>query len=442
VLEDTSVADQGILERRLEMDVVGQSVPRRDAPAKVAGLARYVDDLQFPGAWYGLTVRSAEPHARLLGIERDPAFDWSNAILLTAAVIPGENVVNLMVDDQPVLAPGVINHRAEPVALVAAIDRPTARAARDYVRVRTEPLPPVLDPLESDRAFAAYDIVKGDVEAGLAEADLVVEGTYRLGHQEQLYIEPQGVIAVPRADGGVTVYGSIQCPYYVHAAMTRALDLDDERCVVVQVETGGGFGGKEEYPSGLAVRAALLAMRAGRPIRMVYDRQEDIAATTKRHPAIVTHRTGVTRDGLLVAQDIDIVMDAGAYSTLSPVVLSRGSIHAGGPYLCPNVRIRARTMRTNTPPNGAFRGFGAPQTEFAAEMQANRVADALGVSPAELRRRWAYQVGDVTPTGQVLRESVSALTSGPPRRKSRKPSPMIGTAAAISVPTVVAQYAR
>ena len=403
------MAGQKVLERRLEMDVVGTSVPRRDAPSKVAGLARYTDDLQFPGAWYGLTVRSTVPHARLLGIERDPAFDWSGVILLTAADIPGENVVNLMVDDQPALAADVINHYAEPVALVAAADRATARAARDHVRVRTEPLPPLFDPLESDHAFASYEIGRGDVEAGLAAADLVVEGTYRVGHQEQLYIEPQGMIAVPGEDGGVTVYGSLQCPYYVHAAMKRALALDDARCVVIQVETGGGFGGKEEYPSGLAIHAALLALKARRPIRMIYDRHEDIAATTKRHPAIITHRTGVTRDGRLGAQDIDIVMDAGAYSTLSPVVLSRGSIHAGGPYACPNVRIRSRTMRTNTPPNGAMRGFGAPQTEFAAEMQVSRVADALGISPAELRRRWAYRVGDVTPTGQVLRQSVAAV---------------------------------
>jgi CO/xanthine dehydrogenase Mo-binding subunit len=140
---------------------------------------------------------------------------------------------------------------------------------------------------------------------------------------------------------------------------------------------------------------------------MIYDRHEDIAATTKRHPAIVRHRTGVTKDGRLVAQDIEVVMDGGAYSTLTPVVLSRGTLHAGGPYVCPSVRIRGRAMATNTPPNGAFRGFGAPQTEFAAEMQVNRIAEALGVSPLELRRRWVYRIGDETPSGQILKESVA-----------------------------------
>jgi len=388
--------------------IVGRSVARRDGPEKVVGLARYTDDLSFPGAWHGVTVRSTQAHARLVGIDLDPAFDWSRVVVVTAADIPGENIVSLIADDQPALARDEIQHHAEPVALVAAPDPALARAAREHVRLRTEPLPPVLDALRSDRSFASYEIAKGDLAAGFAAADLVIEGTYRVGHQEQLYIENQAMIAVPRPDGGVALHGSCQCPYYVHKALQRALALDAARVVVIQAETGGGFGGKEEYPSMVAIHAALLALRVGRPVRMIYDRHEDLAATTKRHPAVVTHRTGVTRDGRLVAQDIEVVMDAGAYCTLSPVVLSRGSIHATGPYACPNVRIRARTMATNTPPNGAFRGFGAPQTEFAAEMQLNRIAEALAMSPAELRARWAYVEGDVTATGQTLRESVGA----------------------------------
>jgi CO/xanthine dehydrogenase Mo-binding subunit len=388
---------------------VGRSVLRRDGPDKVTGLARFTDDLVFPGAWYGLTVRSTVPHARLVSIERDPAFDWSAVVVLTAADIPGENIVTLLVDDQPALAADVIRHVAEPVALVAAADPVTARAARAAVHVVAEPLEPVLDPLASDRALARFEIARGDVEASLVTADLVVEGTYRTGFQEQAYIEPQAVIAVPGPGDGVTIHGSIQCPYYVHRALARALAREPEQVVVIQRETGGGFGGKEEYPSILATHAALLALATGRPIRMVYDRQEDIAATTKRHPAIVTHRTGVMRDGTLVAQDIEVVLDAGAYATVSPVVLSRGGIHAGGPYACPNARIRARAMATNMPPSGAFRGFGAPQTEFAAETHANRVAEALGIDPVDLRRRWAYREGDVTPTGQVLRTSVAVI---------------------------------
>jgi len=384
---------------------------RREGPAKLTGAARYTDDLVVPGAWYGATIRSTEPHARLVGIELDDDFDWRRVVVATADDIPGENVVSLIDDDQPVLVPigGEIRHQAEPCALIAAPDRPTLREAKRHVRLRTERLPAVFDPLRSDREFAHYTIEAGDPAAAMAEAALVIEGTYRVGHQEQLYIENQAMIAVPRDDGGITVHGSLQCPYYVHKAMKRALAMGDELAVVVQAETGGGFGGKEEYPSVVALHASLLALKCRKPVRMIYDRHEDISATTKRHPAVVRYRSGVSDLGELIAQEIEVIMDGGAYCTLTPVVLSRGVLHAGGPYRCPNVRITGRAMATNTPPNGAFRGFGAPQTEFAAEMQINRIAEALDASPLDLRRRWVYREGDVTPTGQVLRESVAAI---------------------------------
>jgi CO/xanthine dehydrogenase Mo-binding subunit len=381
---------------------------RREGPAKLTGTALYADDLVVPGAWFGATIRSTEPHARLLGLELDDAFDWKRVVVVTADDIPGENVVSLIDDDQPVLVPidGEIRHQAEPCALIAAPDRATLREARRHVSLRTARLPATFDPLASDREFAHYTIEHGDAAATMATAELVVEGVYRVGHQEQLYIENQAMIAVLREDGGVTVHGSLQCPYYIHKAMKRALKMGDELAVVVQAETGGGFGGKEEYPSMLALHAALLALKCHKPVRMIYDRHEDISATTKRHPAVVRYRSGVSRTGELIAQEIEVIMDGGAYCTLTPVVLSRGVLHAGGPYRCPNVRITGRAMATNTPPNGAFRGFGAPQTEFAAEMQVNRIADALDASPLDLRRRWVYREGDTTPTGQVLRESV------------------------------------
>ncbi len=384
---------------------------RREGPAKLTGEAKYADDLVFPGAWFGATIRSTQPHARLLGIELDDAFDWKRIVVVTADDIPGENIVSLIDDDQPVLVPvgGEIRHQAEACALIAAPDRATLREARRHVRLRTERLPAVFDPLASEHEFAHYTVSRGDAAAAMATAELVIEGTYRVGHQEQLYIENQAMIAVPREDGGVTVHGSLQCPYYIHKAMKRALNMGDELAVVVQAETGGGFGGKEEYPSVIALHAALLALKCHKPVRMIYDRHEDISATTKRHPAVVRYRSGVSATGELIAQEVEVIMDGGAYCTLTPVVLSRGVLHAGGPYRCENVRITGRAMATNTPPNGAFRGFGAPQTEFAAEMQINRIADALDASPLDLRRRWVYREGDVTPTGQVLRESVGGI---------------------------------
>jgi CO/xanthine dehydrogenase Mo-binding subunit len=407
----------GTVERALVVDP-GQRVPgraagfplRREGPEKLTGAAKYTDDLVFPGAWHGITIRSTEAHARLVAIELDPDVDWSRVVVATASDIPGDNLVASIKDDQPVLVPigGEIQHNAEPVALLAAPDKETLRQLKGRIKLVTEPLPPIFDPEVSEHVFANYEVAQGDLALGFAGADVIIEGTYRVGHQEQLYIENNAMIAVPGEDGGIIIHGSLQCPYYVHKALKRALNLNSVQARVIQEETGGGFGGKEEYPSMIALHASLLALKAKRPVRMIYERHEDISATTKRHPAIVRHRTGVTNDGILVAQDVEVIMDGGAYCTLTPVVLSRGLLHAGGPYRCPNVRLRARATRTNTPPNGAFRGFGAPQTEFAAEMQLNRVAERLQMSPAELRRRNIYHLNDTTPTGQVLRESVAA----------------------------------
>ena len=221
------------------------------------------------------------------------------------------------------------------------------------------------------------------------------------------------MIAVPEEggggkEGGITVYGSIQCPFYVDKAL-RVLLGPKYNVRVIQTETGGGFGGKEEYPSMLACHAALLALKSGRPVKMIYDRVEDMLATTKRHPSIVRHRTGLKKDGRITAMDVDVLIDGGAYVTLSPVVLSRGSIHAAGPYRCANTRIRGRAMFTNTPPNGAFRGFGAPQTQFAMEVHMERIAEQLGVDSVKLRERNALREGDLTATGQKLRADCSAL---------------------------------
>lgn len=384
---------------------------RREGPAKLTGTALYTDDIVVPGAWHGTTIRSTDARATFDALDLDPAFDWSRVVVVTAADIPGDNIVQSIKSDQPILVPigGEIRHHAEPLALIAAPDKATLREARTRAHPRTTPLPPTFDPELSDHTFAQYTIEHGeDLDAAFRGADVILEGEYRVGHQEQLYIENNAMIAVPTDGGGVTVTGSLQCPYYLHGALKRGLGLTDDRDArVVQAETGGGFGGKEEFPNVIGLHAALLARKAQKPVRMIYDRHEDIAATTKRHPAVVRHRTGVKSDGTLVAQDIEVIMDGGAYCTLTPVVLSRGALHSGGPYRCPNVRIRARATRTNTPPNGAFRGFGAPQTEFAAETHLNRIAEQLGISPLDIRRRNVYHPGDVTPTGQILRDSVA-----------------------------------
>jgi CO/xanthine dehydrogenase Mo-binding subunit len=398
---------------------VGVSVPKRDGEEKVTGRALYVDDLKVPGMLHGRTVRSTVARGIIRRIEFDPAFDWNGVVIADHKDIPGENCVAHILEDQPLLAVNEIRHADEPILLLAHADPERAEAARRAVRVEVESLDAVLsieDALAArvkihgeDNVFKEYNIARGDLAAGFAAADVVVEGVYRCGHQEQLYIENNGMIGERTAEGGIVVRGSMQCPYFVHHALQRTFGLPPEKVRVIQTVTGGGFGGKEDYPSVIAGHAALLAWKSGRPVKLVYDRLEDIASTTKRHPALIRVRTGHRRDGTLVATDVDVVMDGGAYVTLSPVVLSRGALHAAGPYRCPNVRIRARCVATNTPPNGAFRGFGVPQTVYAMESHMDRAAAELGLDPFALRRRNAYVLGDVTPTGQVLRESVSAV---------------------------------
>jgi CO/xanthine dehydrogenase Mo-binding subunit len=395
---------------------IGTSVPRKEARAKVTGRARYVDDVVLPGMIHGVTVRSACPRGRIRAVHYGDGIPWDEVTVVTARDIP-HNVVALINDDQPALADGVINHPEEPVVLLAHPNRALLEKARAAVRIEVDPLPAVLTLEDSlagravvwgtDNVFKEYWVRKGDVDAALARGDvLVVEGRYATGAQEQLYIEPNGMIAVVKPEEGITVWGSMQCPYYIQKALIKAFDEPAERCRVVQMETGGGFGGKEEYPSILALHAALLASKSGRPVKMIYDRAEDMAATTKRHPSRTLHRTAVTREGKLVALDIDFAIDGGAYSTLSQVVLSRGCIHAAGPYDVENVRIRARAVATNTPPHGAFRGFGAPQSLFALERHLDVIARQLGLPPEELRRRNFVRKGHTLATGQVVREDV------------------------------------
>jgi len=396
---------------------VGQNVLRKEGYEKLTGAARYVDDLTLDGMLLGKTIRSAIARGRIKSIKFDSLYDWSQIVVADYRDIPGENYVALIENDQPLLVESEVRHYDEPILLIAAASKSQIEAASRHIQIEYEELPPVLAIQESltgaevlygnDNVFKRFLIGRGDIEEGFAAADRIIEGEYRVPHQEQLYIEPQGMIAVP-GEGEMTVMGSMQCPYYIHKALKQLFNLSDEKAIVIQTTTGGGFGGKEEYPSMIAAHAALLAQKAQRPVKIIYDRGEDIAATTKRHPGIIRHRTGVTRDGRLTASEIDIVLDGGAYVTLTPVVLSRGAIHALGPYRCDNVRIVARAVATNTPPNGAFRGFGAPQVAFAYEMQMEKIAAELGIAPVELRRINMLRKGDITATGQQLTWSVGS----------------------------------
>src|SRR5499426_2542049 len=320
---------------------VGQNVLRKEGFEKLTGAARYVDDITLEGMLFGKTVRSRIPRGRVKTINFDPDFDWSRVVIADYRDIPGENYVALIENDQPLLAETEIRHCEEPILLIAAESKHEAEIAARRINIEYEETLPLLTIEEAlncdeiiygaDNVFKSFLIARGDLDEGFRNADHIITGEYRVPHQEQLYIETQGMIAIPGEDS-LTVMGSMQCPYYVHKAIKQLFNLSDERAIVIQTTTGGGFGGKEEYPSMIAAHAALLAWKSGRPVKLIYDRAEDMAATTKRHPSITRHRTAVSRDGKLLGMEVELVIDGGAYTTLSPVVLSRGTIHAAGPY--------------------------------------------------------------------------------------------------------------
>ena len=368
-----------------------------------------MDDWAKDGVWVGGTVRSKEAHARLLRVRCRDSFDWARVVMVTAADIPGRNVLELVEGDQPVLAEAILRHPEEPIALVAAPDKETLQRALEAIAPETEPLEPVFDVdaalagrvriFGDDNVFKCIEITRGDVAGALEAAAVVIEAEYTTGSQEHVYLETQGMQA--EWDGhGVTIRGSLQCPYDLARGVSAVLGLPPGRVRVVQAATGGAFGGKEDYATLIAAHAALLARKAGRPVRIVYERIEDMRATTKRHPSRIRHRTGFTRDGRLLALEIDLVLDGGAYATLSPWVLSRAAVHAAGPYRCDNIQITARAVATNRPPCGAFRGFGAPQALFALEAHLDYCATRLGLDPVGLRRKNLIRPGGALATGQ------------------------------------------
>ena len=396
--------------------IIGKSMPRREGRDKVTGAARYIDDITLPGMLYGATVRSRVSRGVIKTISFGDQVDWGDFVVVTAKDIPGKNCIALIGDDQPCLADGIVNHPEEPILLLAHADRHLLRKAVEAVLIEYEELPAVLTMEESelgaqviwgaDNVFRTFLIEKGDVDSVWENADYIVEGEYFTGAQEQLYIENNGMIASYDAQQGITVWGSLQCPYYVHKALMTLCNLPAEKVRVVQAETGGAFGGKEDYPSIIAGHATLLSMKSGSPVKIVYDRLEDMTATTKRHPSRTRHRTAVSEDGKILGGEIDFTIDGGAYATLSSVVLSRGVIHSGGPYHWPAVRVRGKAVATNMPPHGAFRGFGAPQSIFAMERHMDRIAQVVGLSPVEIRRRNFLQPGQSTITEQTIREEI------------------------------------
>ena len=392
---------------------VGMRLPRNDALYKVRGRARYAANLSPEGMLHCRFVRSEHPHARILNVDVSKAKVAPGVrTVLTAEDIPSERLlIGTLTEDTPILAGDRVRFAGEPIVAIAAESAAEADAACLLVEVEYEPLDTILSP----EAALAPDAIRldpegnvigdlhhqaGDVEAGLAQADIVLENTFTTEPVDHCFLEPPAGLAFVDPDGVLTVLVCTQYPHYHHRQVARVTGLPMDKVRVVQTVVGGAFGGKMDNTVECIV--GLLALETGRPCRMVYTREEVFTTTTKRHAMTIRQRLGAMRDGRLVALDAEYLADGGAYRSYSLIVGGRCVIHTGMPYRIPNVRAHYVVTFTNHPPSGAMRSFGVVKVAFAIESQLNELADRLGMSPIEVRRINGMVDGERTPIGQTL----------------------------------------
>lgn len=401
------------------LKVVGHRMPRPDARAKVTGKAVFAGDLYFDNMLYAKVLRSEYPHARILGVATGSAKALAGvAAVLTANDVPGAKNHGLAREDWPVLAYDKVRYVGDAVAVVAAESEEIAQEAAKLIEVEYKPLPVVSsaeEALASDAPLVHDDgnilehiqLNQGDVEKGFEEADVIVEHEYRTPRGDHAFLEPEAAVGLIDDDGRVVVYVGSQIPFSDRAQIAASLDIPEDQVRVIQTKVGGAFGGKEDIAA--QIHVALLAKATGRPVKLVYTREESLIAHPKRHECLIRLKTGARKDGTLVAAEAFLIGDSGAYASLGPYVMTRAATHSLGPYAVPNAKVDCYAMYTNNPPAGAYRGFGAPQAHFAAETQVDILAEKLGISPLELRRKNALRVGSITVTGQKLRESVGLV---------------------------------
>lgn len=377
------------------MEKISQSVVKKDHAPKVSGRSVYVGDYPSEGVLTGRILHSKLARAKVLHVEVPPL--PAGYFYVDAKDVPGDNNVNIVLDDTPVYCRDTVEYIGEPIAMLVGPDPEMVDHLLSLCEVTYEELEPVLDLRTAEQAFFDYEFGHGDMEKAFAEADHIYEEEFMTGYQDQTYLETQGMMAEPEADGRMFVHGSMQCAYYVHGAVARVLGCGPSGVHILQDVTGGGFGGKEAFPSILASQVAVAAYKAKAPVRCIFDRREDLEFTSKRHPSLCKYKMAV-KNGRVTAVDCDVTFNAGAYSTLSAVVLQRGIIAAPGIYNIPNVHVHGRAVKTNTTPSGAYRGFGAPQTFFAIEMMMDHVAQSLGVDSLEFKEAHLVKQGDTTST--------------------------------------------
>ena len=396
--------------------VLGKSEIKVDAVEKVLGTAKFAADYTMPNMLWGGVFRSTVPHAYIkkLNLEKARALPGV-ACVLDHTAIPGGNRFGIIIKDEPCLVDDKVRRYGDAIAVVAAETKELVHEALELIEVEYEELEPIFTverAMEEDapkihgdsNVHAKKFLNFGDVDAAWDKCDIIIENTYSTHRLSHMFIEPDAGISYYDDQGLLTVIASTQNPHYDRGEVAVMLGIPANQVRVKQAATGGGFGGKLDI--GVQLHCALLTYYTKRPVKIVRDRRESTMVSSKRHPITMHAKTGATKDGKLVAVDVDMVSDSGAYASYGPAVIGRAPVHIAGPYECPNVRCSAVFYYTNSPMAGAFRGFGVPQAAVCHEGQMNALARALNMDPIELRLKNAHKVGTVIPTGQQLTESV------------------------------------
>ena len=427
-LTPTPATDQRETETK-QRGPVGRSIPRADGREKVRGEPIYYGDLNLPNMLHGRVLRSCYPHARILSIDTSRAKALPGvAVVATHADIPGIKFLGRL-KDEAILCTDKVRYIGDAVALVAAETLEIAAQALELIEVQYEELPAVFSPQEAmrpdaprvhegrDNVLRHFELYKGDVDDAFQRCDVIVQNTYSTPTVEHAYLEVEGAIANKNADGTITVWVGAQVPILSRENIARMLNLRPESVRLINTNAGGGFGGKEDAGFDPSCRASLLAWLTGRPVKLVYSREESMRSSTKRHASVIEYKTGATKDGRLLAIDVKVYLNKGAYSSVGANMppagglTSKAGYHAAGPYVIPNVRIHAYNVYTNIPAGGAFRGFGVPQVAFAHEQQMDQLAHRLRMDPVELRLLNGLEVGARTASNQLLEYSVGLKES-------------------------------
>ncbi len=397
-------------------ETISTAVRRVDAVEKASGKARYISDYDFKDLLYARVLRSEKPRAVITNISK-PDFP-DGYFYIDGKDIPahGKNNIQMIKDDWHVFADGEVRYIGETIALVIGPDKEMVLKLLSEIKVSYKEKEPAYTIEEGlackggplfgeDNIYGEYHLVKGNPEEAFKNAVKVVEGTYRTGFQEHLYMEPQGMVGTWE-EGKLTIYASAQCPFYIRKSVAGVIGVSENDIRIKQVTTGGAFGGKEHFPDVIATPLAVAVNKLRKPVELVFDRIEDISFTCKRHPSKITIKTALDEHNNILGMDIDTLINGGGYESSTLIVLQRALLHGLGVYSIPSAHVRGRAVATNTFPSDAYRGFGAPQGLFAIELHMSQVARAVGMLPADFKRKYFIKTGDMTVTNATMKDVV------------------------------------